>query len=83
MFSEGLPLRYEPSGRLKREQKRHQLQSSEIRELEQRRRTLLRESEDPAVDQVRHLLAFRGIGMNSAWLEFDSVISARLWYRYT
>lgn len=65
---DGLPLLEELSGRLKREWKRHRFLSHEIRELEQRRRALLRESEDPAVDQVRQLLALRGIGMNSAWL---------------
>jgi transposase len=65
---DGLPLLKELSGRLKREWKRHRFLSHEIQELEHRRRNLLRESEDPAVDQVRQLLALRGIGMNSAWL---------------
>lgn len=65
---DGLPLLEELSGRLTREWGRHQFLSHEIRGLEQRRRTLIRVSQDPSVDQVRQLLALRGIGMNSAWL---------------
>lgn len=65
---DGLPLLDELSGRLKREWRRHGLLSEEIRTLERRRQRLLRESEDPAVEQVRQLLALRGIGTNSAWL---------------
>ena len=65
---DGLPLLEHLSGRLKREWRRHGFLSAEIRALEQERRILLRESEEPAVEQVRQLLALRGIGVNSAWL---------------
>lgn len=40
----------------------------QVRELEKERRDVLRNSEAPAVEQVRQLLRLKGIGENSAWL---------------
>jgi transposase len=65
---DGLPLLEGLAGRVKREWRRHRFLTHEIRGLEKRRRRLLRESDDPAVEKVRQLLALRGIGANSAWL---------------
>ena len=65
---DGLPLLDHLRGRLKREWARHRFLSEEIRDLERVRQALLRQSTDPAVEQVRQLLALQGIGMNSAWL---------------
>lgn len=65
---DGLPLLDHLRGRLEREWARHRFLSQEIRELERTRQAILRDSVDPAVDQVRQLLALQGIGMNSAWL---------------
>lgn len=65
---DGLPLLDHLRGRLRREWTRQRFLSQEIRDLERTRQAILRESEDPAVEQVRQLLALPGIGTNSAWL---------------
>jgi transposase len=65
---DGLPPLEGLAGRLQREWRRHRFLTEEIRASERRRRRLLKESDDPAVAQVRQLLALRGIGTNSAWL---------------
>lgn len=54
--------------RLKREWQRAEWLNQQIREVEKERRALLRSSDDRSVEQVRQLLALRGIGLNSAWL---------------
>lgn len=54
--------------RLRREWKRREFLAEQINELERERRRLLRESDDPALEQVRQLMGLRGIGINSAWL---------------
>jgi transposase len=53
---------------LKREYERVQLINQHIHQLELNRAELIRSSNDPVVEQVRHLLRLKGIGMNSAWL---------------
>jgi transposase len=60
-----------PSGlavRLAGEVTRGQMIEARIRELEQERKRLLRNSPDPAVAVVRKLLKVRGIGIESAWV---------------
>ena len=74
---DGLPLPEERSRWLKREWQRPGFLSEEIRALGQRRRLLLRESDDPAIEQVRQLLALRCIGMISAWLDVMEFFSRR------
>lgn len=46
--------------------------------LKQRRRTMLKEFINPAVEQVRQILALRGVGMNSAWLYVMELFAARV-----
>ena len=64
----GSPLGTQMKARLKREWAKVQWLTEQIHEVEAERRTLMRTSEDPAVEMVRQLCALRGIGMNSAWL---------------
>ncbi len=40
----------------------------QVKDLEKKRRELLRTSDDPSVEKVRQLLKLKGIGENSAWL---------------
>jgi transposase len=54
--------------RLEREWQRLTMVLDQQRTLVAERRALLVHSDDPAVQQVRHLLALRGIGEVSAWL---------------
>jgi hypothetical protein len=54
---------------LPREWQKVGLLTAQIEALEAERRTLLRASEAPAVEQVRRLHTLRGIGRNSAWLD--------------
>ena len=54
--------------RLERECVRLRLVEEQILELVRQRRELLRESEDPMVEKVRHLTQLRGVGENSSWL---------------
>ena len=54
--------------RLEREYQHIQYINHHIRELDAQRRELLRTSEEPCIQQVRHLMRLRGIGINSAWL---------------
>lgn len=54
--------------RLAREWTKVEVLNAQIREVEAERRELLRTSDEPAIEQVRQLLALRGIGINSAWL---------------
>lgn len=54
--------------RLEREWRRREFLAEQINELERERRRLLRESDDPALGQVRQLMTLRGVGINSAWL---------------
>ena len=54
--------------RLKREYERYQLVKKQINLLELEREDAVRTSTAPAVEQVRHLLKLKGIGMNSAWV---------------
>jgi transposase len=64
----GSPLGIQMKARLKREWAKVQWLTEQIHEVEAERRTLMRTSEDPAVEMVRQLCALRGIGVNSAWL---------------
>ena len=50
---------------LEREAVRLELVHDQIHELEKQRKELLKNSSDPAVEQVRRLLQLKGIGMNS------------------
>ena len=61
----GLGLR----GLLEREAVRLELVREQIHELEKERKELLKNSSDPAIEQVRRLLRLKGIGMNSAWVD--------------
>ncbi|MBW1860285.1 MAG: IS110 family transposase [Deltaproteobacteria bacterium] len=54
--------------RLEREYKRIQLIEEQVKQIDDLRFTLLRTSQDPAIEQVRHLIKLKGIGINSAWL---------------
>jgi transposase len=65
---EGRPLPPALHARLAREWTKVLLVTKQIRALEAERRELLHTSADPAVQQVRQLLALRAIGMESAWL---------------
>ena len=65
---DGAPL---PAGlltRLKREFAGWQFVHQQILALETERRTAIRESQEPAMAQVRQLLQLKGIGENAAWL---------------
>jgi transposase len=54
--------------RLQREFTCWQFVHQQILELESERRTVLRTSQEPCIEQVRQLLRLKGIGENSAWL---------------
>ena len=54
--------------RLEREYQLMQYVAQRIRELEAQRREILRTSDQACIEQVRHLMRLRGIGINSAWL---------------
>lgn len=63
------PLGPELRARLEREWVRRQSVIDEINALEAERRARLRQADgDPALEQVRALMALRGIGLRSAWL---------------
>lgn len=63
------PLGAELRARLEREWVRRQSVIEEINALEAERRARLRNANgDPALEQVRALMALRGIGLRSAWL---------------
>lgn len=65
---DGNPLPPELLARVKREYARLQLVDEQIRELEQHCQELLRESEEPAVARVRHLLRLKSVGEATAWV---------------
>ena len=65
---DGTPLPPRLLDRLQRDGERLTLTLQQARTLVAERRTLLATSDDPAVRQVRQLLALRGIGEVSAWL---------------
>ena len=54
--------------RLAREYGHMQYMEQQIRALEAQRQEILHASEQPCIEQVRHLMRLRGIGINSAWL---------------
>ncbi len=54
---------------LEREAVRLELVREQIRALEKERKELLKNSSDPAIEQVRRLLQLKGIGMNTAWVD--------------
>jgi transposase len=54
--------------RLKREFAGWQFVHQQILALETERRTAIRESQEPAMTQVRQLLQLKGIGENAVWL---------------
>src|SRR6185295_743513 len=54
-------------GLLEREVTRLELVREQIKALEKERKEMLKNSTDPAIEQVRRLLRLKGIGMNSAW----------------
>jgi transposase len=56
-------------GLLEREASRLEVVREQIRALEKERKELLKNSSDPAIEQVRRLLRLKGIGMNSAWVD--------------
>ena len=65
---DGRPLSPYMHQRLEREYQRIQLIEAQVKEIDDMRRTLLRTSQDPEIEQVRHLMKLKGIGINSAWL---------------
>jgi transposase len=65
---DGSPLPRGLRRRVEREYECWQFVHGQILELERERREQIQTSEDPYVEQVRRLLALRGIGENSAWL---------------
>ena len=65
---DGTPLAPALAARLQREWAKVQVLSEQIRGLAAERRELLRIGTDPAIRQVRQLLALRAIGPESAWL---------------
>jgi transposase len=54
---------------LEREASRLEVVREQIKALEKERKELLKNSTDPAMEQVRRLLRLKGIGMNSAWVD--------------
>ena len=56
-------------GLLEREVTRLELVREQIKALEKERKEMLKNSTDPAIEQVRRLLRLKGIGMNSAWVD--------------
>jgi len=54
--------------RLQREYQRWLLVNQQIDQLGAHRKELLKTSQQPSVEQVRQLMRFKGIGVNSAWL---------------
>lgn len=65
---DGTPLAPALAARLQREWAKVQVLSEQIRALAAERRERLRTGSDPAVRQVRQLLALQAIGVESAWL---------------
>ena len=65
---DGTPLPPALTRRLEREWQKVRHLTTQIRALQAERRALLHTSADPAVRQVRQLLALRAIGLESAWL---------------
>jgi transposase len=65
---DGTPLPPELRARLEREWHKVTLLTQQIHHRQAERRELVRTSPDPAVRQVRQLLALRAIGPESAWL---------------
>lgn len=65
---DGAPLPDGLTARLRREFTCWQFVHQQIQTLETERRTAIRESQEPAMAQVRQLLQLKGIGENSAWL---------------
>ena len=65
---DGAPLPAGLAARLQREFTCWQFILPKILDLETERRTVIRESQDPGMVQVRQLLRLKGIGENSAWL---------------
>jgi len=65
---DGAPLPDGLTARLRREFTGWQFVHQQIVELETERRTAIRESQEPAMTQVRQLLRLKGIGENAAWL---------------
>jgi transposase len=75
---DGRPLPSDLRGRLLREFERMQGVNRQIRQLEQERaRRLRKEGQSPALGQVRQLLGWKGIGVNSAWLYVHEVFGWR------
>jgi transposase len=54
--------------RIKREYGLWEFVEEQVKELEAERRSALRNSKTPSMEQVRQLMRLRGIGENSAWL---------------
>ena len=65
---DGKPLPDGLVARLRREFTCWQFVHKQILELETERRTAIRESQEPCMEQVRQLLQLKGIGENAAWL---------------
>jgi len=65
---DGTPMPTMLRDRLEREYGHMQYMAQQIREREAQRREILRTSEQASIEQVRHLMRLRGIGINSAWL---------------
>jgi len=64
----GAPLAPELRARLEREWQKVALLTTQITEMRQARRRVLRQAPDAALEPVRRLMRLRGIGENGAWL---------------
>lgn len=64
----GCPLGSLMIARLEREFRRIQLIEEQIEQIDDFRSSLLQTSQDPLIEQVRHLMKLKAIGINSAWL---------------
>jgi transposase len=77
---DGAPLPAALCARLEREWAKLTCLSEQLRALRAARRELLRTGTDPAVAQVRRLLALRAIGLESAWLYVMEFFSWRAFH---
>ena len=67
-------------GLLEREASRLDLVREQIKALEKERKELLKNSSDPAIEQVRRLLQLKGIGMNTAWVDLMEFFAWRAFH---
>jgi transposase len=74
---DGAPLPQAVRERILREFERWQQVHAQIRALESSQRRAVRDDEEPQVEQVRHLLKLRGVGVVGAWILVREVFGWR------